>query len=1002
MIHQANIAQSQMLNEAAGKISGTQGKSLRFKSLLLLFTSLLAIIILPLTISGQNGPGADDPTLPQTFSTTYPSMSGTVRCVGSFSDSRCATTSTNLQQTINAATYGDTILLQPNTDFVGSFTLPYKPGTGWIVIASASTAFNSNGTIPPGTRVSPANASLMPRIRASSTSAFIFQAQAHHYRLVGLDIGVQSGVTSMTDLVSPHEDSYSSPGNFSNNITIDRCYIHGSDNGNFRRGVVLNGKWWAVIDSYVSNFHDANSDSQALAGWGGEGPIKIVNNYLEAASENINFGGVKPAIYLLTPADIEIRRNYIAKPTSWKGVHAVKNLFESKNARRVLIDGNIFENNWDSTFGGAHQGQDGAAILLKSTGVQGTCSWCVTEHVTFSNNIVRHSTYAVNILAKDEGATNDVNHVKIANVIFSDMGTATSTVFHTNPNDDNSSAGRIFLIQGGPKHIKIDHVTAEGWRKTVDSDSVPSANFTFSNNIIERGCYGISSPITAEGTPTLQSFYQPSLYRKNVLVNTSSNCGNQSVSNAYLEGIYPNPGQTFAASGWTGVGFINYANGNYRLASSSQYKSQGSDAKDIGADMAAIEAASGYTDTATTVLPVAPTSFTISNGNSIGWTDNSNNETGFKIERLISGTYTQIATVGPNVTSYQITVTPCATNEFRVRATNAVGNSAYLNSGYSCTSQSSWNIGSQNKFNFQPSGSTVPTGYLADSGLAYTDRGNGFTYGWDAINDGGLRDRDNPVSLDQRYDTLAAMQYSGDRKWEIAVPNGNYTVHVVAGDPDYYDSQHIYKINVEGVLTVNGVPSSTQRWIEGTQTVTVSDGKLTVSNATGSAYNAICFIDITRVSTPIKINFQPSGSTVPTGYLADSGLAYTDRGNGFTYGWDAINDGGLRDRDNPVSLDQRYDTLAAMQYSGNRTWEIAVPNGSYTVRVVAGDPDYYDSQHIYKINVEGVLTVNGVPSSSQRWIEGTQTVTVSDGKLTVSNATGSAYNAICFIDITPN
>jgi hypothetical protein len=195
MIHQASLAQSQMLIETSGNISGTQGKALRFKSSLLLFTSLLAIIILPLTVNGQNGPGADDPTLPQTFATTYPSMSGTVRCVGSFSDPRCATTSTNLQQTITDATYGDTILLQPGVDFNGSFTLPYKPGTGWIIIASASTAFNSDGTLRPGTRVSPANASLMPHIRASVNSAFIVQAQAHHYRLVGLDIGVQSGVT---------------------------------------------------------------------------------------------------------------------------------------------------------------------------------------------------------------------------------------------------------------------------------------------------------------------------------------------------------------------------------------------------------------------------------------------------------------------------------------------------------------------------------------------------------------------------------------------------------------------------------------------------------------------------------------------------------------------------------------------------------------------------------------------------------------------------------------
>ena len=67
--------------------------------------------------------------------------------------------------------------------------------------------------------------------------------------------------------------------------------------------------------------------------------------------------------------------------------------------------------------------------------------------------------------------------------------------------------------------------------------------------------------------------------------------------------------------------------------------------------------------------------------------------------------------------------------------------------------------------------------------------------------------------------------------------------------------------------------------------------------------------------------------------------------------------------------------------------------------MVAGDANYYNS--VYKINVEGVLTVNGTPSSGSRWKEGTSTVTVSDGKLTVSNATGASNNKICFLEITP-
>ena len=77
----------------------------------------------------------------------------------------------------------------------------------------------------------------------------------------------------------------------------------------------------------------------------------IINNYLEAAGgENVMFGGADQSIPDLIPSDIGIRGNYFFKPLTWKkddpsygGKHwTVKNLFETKNARRVVIDGNLF------------------------------------------------------------------------------------------------------------------------------------------------------------------------------------------------------------------------------------------------------------------------------------------------------------------------------------------------------------------------------------------------------------------------------------------------------------------------------------------------------------------------------------------------------------------------------------------------------------------------------------------------------------------------------------
>jgi hypothetical protein len=86
-------------------------------------------------------------------------------------------------------------------------------------------------------------------------------------------------------------------------------------------------------------------------------------------------------------------------------------------------------------------------------------------------------------------------------------------------------------------------------------------------------------------------------------------------------------------------------------------------------------------------VPAAPSNLTatavsISQIN-LSWTDNSNNETGFKIERCqgVSCTnFVEIATTAANATSFNNTGLARNTRyRYRVRAFNAVGNSGYSN-----------------------------------------------------------------------------------------------------------------------------------------------------------------------------------------------------------------------------------------------------------------------------------------------------------------------------------
>jgi transcriptional regulator CtsR len=89
--------------------------------------------------------------------------------------------------------------------------------------------------------------------------------------------------------------------------------------------------------------------------------------------------------------------------------------------------------------------------------------------------------------------------------------------------------------------------------------------------------------------------------------------------------------------------------------------------------------------------PTAPTGVgataTSSSAINLSWTDTATNEDGFKIERKTgAGAFAQIATVGPNITTYADSgLTANTAYSYQVRAYNTGGNSAYSNTASATT-----------------------------------------------------------------------------------------------------------------------------------------------------------------------------------------------------------------------------------------------------------------------------------------------------------------------------
>jgi hypothetical protein len=329
--------------------------------------------------------------------------------------------------------------------------------------------------------VSAANGLLMPKVVTPNTGPAIRLASgASGWWISGIEVTVTASVTQQQYgliFLGESRDLQTTMASVPQDVVLDRMYIHGQPTTNLSRCVALNSGRTQISDSYIVECHGKGFDSQAVAGWNGPGPYKIVNNALQGAGENLMFGGSDPGIPGLVPSDIEIRRNHLYTPVAWKGVWTKKNLFETKNAVRVLVEGNVMDGSWGD-------GQNGEGIVLKSSNQSGGCLWCRTTDVTFRRNLIRNVSTGFNLAARD-------THTPVDTVLYRvDVSeNVIEVAAHT-------GTYRGFQIIGGPHTIRLHRNVLTGPTPPMQAFIITSQTnavygLTVDSLVASRGQYGM-------------------------------------------------------------------------------------------------------------------------------------------------------------------------------------------------------------------------------------------------------------------------------------------------------------------------------------------------------------------------------------------------------------------------------------------------------------------------------------------------------------------------------
>lgn len=258
---------------------------------------------------------------------------------------------------------------------------------------------------------------------------------------------------------------------------VNRCRILGGIAG-AKRGVAANGGDMAITRCLIDECWQPAQDTQAIGAWDMKAPGLLIDDcYLGGGSQSVMLGGADPLTEAGTPSKVSVTNSTLSKNPAWYGKAQIKNAFEIKNGKDVILHNCVVE------YSGTAQGMGGYLLVFTVRNQGGAAPFSTIERVTVSNCTGGKAAGICTILGSDNNhPSGTLDSLTITDCHFTELDRLAP----------GGGAGRLYTFDRAPRNVTLKNIVVEGQNLAAAGyfSGAPPVGLNLSGLTVPKTTYG--------------------------------------------------------------------------------------------------------------------------------------------------------------------------------------------------------------------------------------------------------------------------------------------------------------------------------------------------------------------------------------------------------------------------------------------------------------------------------------------------------------------------------